>query len=80
MLDSCTNVVMITQRPDNTPDNRKLSTRQSVFVPYQLAEFIGQLLDHHAKTLKFLEHADQVFTGEATNHLHVFTRTKTQRG
>lgn len=54
--------------------------RWSGCLPYQLAEFIGQLLDHHTKTLKFLEHADQVLTGEATDHLQVFTRTKkTQR-
>ena len=45
---------------------------------YQLAEFSGQLLDHHAETLELLEHADQVLAGEATDHLQVFTRTEAQ--
>lgn len=52
-----------------------LTARQSVFFPYQLAEFIGQFLDHHPKTLKLLEHADKVLAGEATDHLQIFTRT-----
>lgn len=42
-------------------------------VAHQLAQFVGQLFDDNSETLKLLEHADQVFAGEATDHLQVFT-------
>lgn len=41
------------------------------FPPYQLAEFAGQLLDHHTQTFQLLKHADEILTGEATDHLQV---------
>lgn len=63
---------------DNRPTDGLLHPviRQSGFFSYHLADFIGQLFDHHTKTPQFLEHADQVLTGKATNHLQVFNRKK----
>lgn len=87
-LDNCAPMVTQTHQT-NTHKGRQAdcllhsatttTTRQSSgFPPYQLAEFIGQLLDHHTEALQLLKHADQVLTGEAADHLQVFTRAKTQ--
>lgn len=46
---------------------------------HQLTELIGQFLHDYAEALQFLEHADQVLTGKATDHLQVFTGTKPDR-
>lgn len=86
-------MVTVTQRPDtsNKHAQRQQTGRLSPalchqtvwrvsFLPYQLAEFIGQLLDHHAEALQLLKHADQILTGEAADHLQVFARAETQGG
>lgn len=58
-------------------DRQQSATRQSGgFPPYQLAEFVGQLLDHDTEALQLLKHADQVLTGEATDHLQIFSTAK----